>query len=121
MAEIIAAHPNPDGCSWCSDEANAYAPQCCRDMLTEEHVKHVAAKLAADLRSQLPTIAFKGPSDTDAFVFRRAADNLDNGYQPGGGNTKAAVSRLLRWAAELLDTADADELAARARTGWDRP
>ncbi|MBX9918846.1 MAG: hypothetical protein K2Y33_03275 [Mycolicibacterium frederiksbergense] len=51
---------------------------------------------------EIPTVAFKGPADTDAQMFERAAENLDRGYEVGGGNVKAAVARLLRGAAEAL-------------------
>jgi hypothetical protein len=51
----------------------------------------------------IPTVAYKGSQDTDASVFRRAAANLDNGYEVGGGNTKAAVAELLRNAAAVLE------------------
>ncbi len=81
---------------------------------------HVASVLVAELRAQMPTVAFKGPSDSDAGAFRRMAQNLDNGYEPGGGNAKAAASRLFRWAADLLDTAPKAELEVRAKAGWER-
>lgn len=51
----------------------------------------------------IPEVAHKGPHDTDASMFRRAAENLDRDFHIGGGNLKAAVSQLLRAAADALD------------------
>lgn len=51
----------------------------------------------------IPTVAFKGALTTDALAFRTAAANLDNGYEVGGGNTKAAIAQLLRNAASALE------------------
>lgn len=81
---------------------------------------HVASALVAELRAQMPAVSFKGPHDTDGGTFRRMAQNLDNGYAPGGGNVMAAASRLFRWAADLLDTAPKAELEVRAKAGWER-
>ncbi|WP_066904431.1 hypothetical protein [Mycolicibacterium houstonense] len=53
----------------------------------------------------IPSIAFKGATTTDAKAFRRAAQNLDEGYSIGGSNLKAAISGLLRCAADALDAA----------------
>lgn len=53
----------------------------------------------------IPTVSFKGADDSDIYTFRRAAKNLDCGFEVGGGNTKAAVSRLLRAAADALEAA----------------
>jgi hypothetical protein len=50
----------------------------------------------------IPSVAHKGPHDTDAARFRAAADNLDRGYSVGGGATHAAVAELLRNAADAL-------------------
>lgn len=57
----------------------------------------------------IPPVAFKGARDTDASAFLRAASNLDNGYEVGGGNTKAAIAKLLRnVAAALTDAGQPD-------------
>ncbi len=58
-----------------------------------------------ELPVKIPTVAFKGPHDTDAAIFRLAASNLDNGYDAGGGCVKACISQLLRNAADALDSA----------------
>lgn len=50
----------------------------------------------------IPSVAFKGSDDTDAWAFERAAKNLETGYPMGGGNLTAAVARLLRNAAAAL-------------------
>lgn len=44
----------------------------------------------------LPVVAHKGPYDTDAAMFERAAWNLEHGYALGGGNLTDAVVRLIR-------------------------
>lgn len=51
---------------------------------------------------KLPTVAYKGPHDTDAKFFRQVADRLEMGRRTGevgGSNVRAAVSELLRNAA----------------------
>ena len=53
-----------------------------------------------------PTIHHLGPNDTVASVYRRAAWNLENGYEPGGGNVKASIARTLR------SIADAEEMTS---------
>ncbi|ANA85539.1 hypothetical protein PBI_BLUEBERRY_77 [Gordonia phage Blueberry] len=53
-----------------------------------------------------PTIDHLGPNDTVASVYRRAAWNLENGYEPGGGNVKASIARTLR------SIADAEEVTS---------
>jgi hypothetical protein len=60
-------------------------------------------EFARVLPLHIPTVAFKGPQATDASTFRRAASNLDRGYDVGGSNTKAAVAELLRNAAAVLE------------------
>jgi hypothetical protein len=52
---------------------------------------------------ELPSVAHKGPNDTDASMFRRAANNLENGRYIGGGNVQAAIIRLLRSAADAAE------------------
>jgi hypothetical protein len=52
---------------------------------------------------ELPTVAHKGPNDTDASAFRGAAERLDGGYSPGGSNVKRAISQLLRAAANAAE------------------
>jgi hypothetical protein len=54
---------------------------------------------------ELPTVAHKGPNDTDASMFRRAAKNLEDGRYIGGGNLQAAIIRLLRSAADAAERA----------------
>ncbi|WP_087075917.1 hypothetical protein [Mycobacterium dioxanotrophicus] len=53
----------------------------------------------------LPTVAHKGPEDTDAKFFRQVADRLEDrrsGYI-GGSNVRAAVSKLLLAAADAAE------------------
>ncbi len=54
---------------------------------------------------KLPTVACKGPHDTDAKFFRQVADRLEDGRSSyvGGGNVRRAVSQLLRAAATEAD------------------
>lgn len=54
---------------------------------------------------KLPTVAFKGPHDTDAKFFRQVADRLEDGRSGyvGGSNVRAAVSELLRSAAKAAE------------------
>lgn len=47
-------------------------------------------------RRALPVVAHKGPDDTDASMFERAAWNLEHGYALGGGNLTRAVIELIR-------------------------
>lgn len=68
------------------------------EMAQWDHITAVRGRLV-----EIPTVAFKGPFDSDAGMFLRAAENLDRGYEVGGGNVKAAVSRLLRGAADALE------------------
>lgn len=56
----------------------------------------------------IPEVAHKGPYDTDAGIYRRAAHNLDLGYPIGGGNVTRAVSQLLNAAAKALDARPPD-------------
>ena len=45
----------------------------------------------------IPTVAFKGPHDTDASMFRTAADKAESARYPvGGSNVGAAVAAVLR-------------------------
>lgn len=67
--------------------------------LVHEQCAEWAQVLAAALRAQIRSVAFKGPGHTDIDAFREAAAKLDAGYQPGGGNVTYPVSRLLRQAA----------------------
>ena len=71
---------------------------------------------------QVPSVGYKGPHDTDASVFRRAANNLDTGYDVGGSNTRAAIAILLRRTADALEAprATTDEQIAgwREIAGW---
>lgn len=50
----------------------------------------------------IPTVAFKGPEDTDAKLFRKVADAIDRSHI-SGSNVKTAVSRLLRNVAQALE------------------
>jgi hypothetical protein len=79
---------------------------------------HVGGAVAAEIRSQIPSVAFKAEGRTDTEAFREAAAKLDAGFQPGGGNVAYAVSRLLREAATVLEGCTTDELATRAQRGW---
>ena len=52
----------------------------------------------------MPTVAHKGPHDTDAKFFRQVADRMDRVWQPisylGGSNVRRAVIQLLELAAD---------------------
>ncbi|KIU17895.1 hypothetical protein [Mycolicibacterium llatzerense] len=50
---------------------------------------------------KLPTVAHKGPHDTDAMFFRQVADRFEHNPDSyvGGSNVRHAVSQLLRAAA----------------------
>ncbi|QBG78462.1 hypothetical protein PBI_WALRUS_71 [Gordonia phage Walrus] len=54
----------------------------------------------------IPTIDHLGPNDTVASVYRRAAWNLDNGFEPGGSNVKASIARTLLAVADSIEGAD---------------
>lgn len=51
----------------------------------------------------IPAFAHKGPHDTDAGMYRRAANNLDFGYPIGGGNVSRAISNLLTTVANAIE------------------
>lgn len=51
----------------------------------------------------IPAVAHKGPSDTDAAMYRRAANNLDFGHPLGGGNLTRAISSLLTTVANAIE------------------
>lgn len=54
---------------------------------------------------ELPVVAHKGPHDTDASMFRTAAERLDSNHHIGGSNLRRAVSQLLRDAAKASEGA----------------
>ena len=56
------------------------------------HDAELRAQIAAEL---IPTVAHKGPSDTDLDMLSRAATNLDQGYVLGGSNVTRAVAQLI--------------------------
>lgn len=62
--------------------------------------------LGATTALQIPAVLHKGPDDTDAQMFRRAADNLEEGYSVGGGNVTRAVVELVREVAAAVAPTD---------------
>jgi hypothetical protein len=86
--------------------------------LVDEQCTEWATAIATEIRSQIPSVAFKAEGRSDVDAFREAAAKLDAGFQPGGGNMTYAVSRLLREAATVLEGCTPDELATRAQRGW---
>ncbi|MCX8559805.1 hypothetical protein OS122_02685 [Mycolicibacterium mucogenicum] len=54
---------------------------------------------------KLPTVAHKGPHDTDAMFFRQVADRFEHNPDSyvGGSNVRRAVSQLLRAAANAAE------------------
>lgn len=67
------------------------------------HFADVLLSLPGIAVIDLPSVAHKGPYDTDASAFRGAADRLDGGYSPGGSNVKRAISQLLLAAADAAE------------------
>jgi len=57
----------------------------------------------------IPAVAHKGPHDSDAVMYRRAANNLDFGQPIGGGNVTRAVSSLLVTAANAIEAKPIDD------------
>lgn len=51
---------------------------------------------------RVPSVAYKGPNDTDASAFLMVAERLDRNYPAGGSNVRHAVSTLLRRVAASL-------------------
>ncbi|ORL77818.1 hypothetical protein A5N75_08280 [Prescottella equi] len=89
---------------------------------------HVVAALtnAGKVVVDVPSVAHKGPFDTDASFFRQVAENLDRDLYAGGSNVRRAVSALLRnVAAALTDdrrtTSEIRLAAARVAEGGDQP
>lgn len=75
-----------------------------RDQIHDRIKAHRAASgFTRVLPVHIPTVAYKAANVTDAQAFRKAADNLDQGYPLGGGNLTDAVKGLLRAAAGALD------------------
>lgn len=60
-----------------------------------------AVRVALAQLREAAEITFRGPSHSNAWHLRQAAARLDKGYQLGGGNTTAAVVRILRIVADL--------------------
>lgn len=58
------------------------------------HVADAIRKEYAVVR--VPSIAFKGPFDTDVSVLEDAADRIEGGFYPGGSHTAVAVVQVLR-------------------------
>ncbi|NKU38422.1 hypothetical protein GS901_03305 [Rhodococcus hoagii] len=88
---------------------------------------HVAAALtnAGKVVVDVPSVAHKGPFDTDASFFRQVAENLDRDLYAGGSKVRRAVSALLRnVAAALTDdrrtTSEIRLAAARVAEGGER-
>ncbi|MCZ4557946.1 hypothetical protein O4215_20505 [Rhodococcus maanshanensis] len=104
-ADVIAAHQccptfrSPD------EPANMWRCTAC-DWRGQQNgaAAHVVAALAAAgiVCVEVPSVAYKGPLDTDASAFRQVAKNLDEGYPAGGSNVCRAVSGLLRNVADAL-------------------
>ncbi|AEV51960.1 hypothetical protein [Prescottella equi] len=88
---------------------------------------HVVAALtnAGKVVVDVPSVAHKGPFDTDAAFFRQVAQNLDRDLCAGGSNVRHAVSTLLRNVADALTddrrtTSEIRGSAARAAEGGER-
>lgn len=74
---------------------SAWAPPC--QVRSEAGIVGLARRLAAAAQ-----VSFPGPHDTDADMMRTAAWKLENGYEAGGSNVRAAVARVLRVVADAL-------------------
>lgn len=88
---------------------------------------HVVAALtnAGKVVVDVPSVAHKGPFDTDAAFFRQVAQNLDHDLYAGGSNVRHAVSTLLRNVADALTgdrrtTSEIRSAAARVAEGGER-
>lgn len=107
LAEIIAAHEK----NLLDEYGGQYAGCFCgwdgSGAAENEWPGHVteASRAAGLVTVQVPEVAYKGPHDTEAAIFRRVASNLDNDYPAGGSNVRAAVSQLLQAVAKELDHA----------------
>lgn len=63
-----------------------------------------ALKAAGYAVVELPSVAHKGPHDTDAKFFRQVAERLEiEGTYVGGSNVRRAASLLLRRAADASE------------------
>jgi hypothetical protein len=62
----------------------------------------------------VPSVAFKGPHETDAQRYRQAAERLKGGYQAGGSCTRDAIAALLISVADGLDHRPAKPASPRA-------
>ncbi|QRY48120.1 hypothetical protein JVX93_15825 [Mycolicibacterium boenickei] len=60
---------------------------------------------------ELPSVAHKGPHDTDAKFFRQVADRIEDGggRELGGSNVRQAVRDLLYRAADAAEPAQCSE------------
>jgi hypothetical protein len=96
-----------------SDGYHHTSCMCPEEAAGDAHAAHLADVLLAleDVAViERPTVAHKGPHDTDAKFFRQVADRME--WDPrsyvGGGNVRAAVSKLLRAVADAAERGEAD-------------
>lgn len=76
------------------------------------HIADVLLSLSGIAIIEIPAVAYKGPHDTDASAFRAAAKRLDTGYEPGGSNTKRAISQILGAVADAAERQGKPESAS---------
>ncbi|WP_301119643.1 hypothetical protein [Mycolicibacterium fortuitum] len=73
----------------------------------EGHADHALAalKAAGIVAIELPSVAHKGPHDTDAKFYRQVADRIEDGRgrELGGSNVRWAVRDLLYRAADAAE------------------
>ncbi len=127
LEEVFAAARDHDECpEWCDEDEQwerprscgtchgsgclpnaelAYleCPDCAGDGRDHAEYRLSGPRDPGTVLIEAPSVNHKGPYDTDASMFRGAADKLRRGYEPGGGNVKEAIAKLLVRVADALD------------------
>lgn len=90
LTDILTAHQRNE---W--GQHDGWWECICGEPYSPAH--QAAAVAAAGIAAiPLPTVAFKGPYDTDASMFRHAADRAETCY-PIGGSNRGAIAVADAW------------------------
>lgn len=101
--DVLAAH------QWGHVDDDGYGCTCPSDATFDEWPAHMLEELAAAGYAvvELPTVAHKGPHDTDAKFFRQVADRMERATVRvdylSGNNVRNAVRQLLYRAADAAE------------------
>lgn len=93
-----------DGCTCCG--LSPHEPGCGYEPLAKLADITDALQAAGYAVIELPSVAYKGPNDTDAMFFRQVADRMETPSRVdflSGSNVRAAVRTLLYRAADAAE------------------